>query len=172
MALEAATHTSYERISARQMEEVTELTLPHEHILNFFEEDFHRLPALKSLVIRSIFHRQGTRKALCAGNLDCEFTLPDKIFSGLTSLEHLSLHANQFDTLPDGVFDGLEKLEILDLRQLSVPVLPSSLSRLPAIKTIFVSRGPVQDYRGGLGTKEIDKLRTWCGEEVIHVYKA
>lgn len=48
-------------------------------------------------------------------------------FRGLTSLEHLDLSKNFFDSLPTGVFGGLEQLHTLNIKNTRVVVLPHKI---------------------------------------------
>jgi Leucine-rich repeat (LRR) protein len=54
-------------------------------------------------------------------------SLPDRIFSGLTTLQSLWLHNNQLTSLPDGIFSGLVSLRVLRLHNNQLASLPEGI---------------------------------------------
>jgi len=72
----------------------------------------------------------------------CKMTsLPEDMFYGAKSIDHLHLNRNLLTTLPDKIFIDLEELEYLDLSQNQISSLPEGLfmrtSRLKTLKLYY-----------------------------------
>ena len=67
-------------------------------------------------------------------------TLPEDLFDGLTALEELRLSDTQLTTLPEDLFDGLTALERLDLYNNQLTTLPEDLfDGLTALEELWLS---------------------------------
>jgi hypothetical protein len=63
-------------------------------------------------------------------NYVSEATMPSNVFHGLTSLNHIELHGNQFTTFHEDLFQGLPSLTVgLDLYKNNITSLPEGLFR-------------------------------------------
>lgn len=150
-ALETALKKKPADITATDLANLKELTLPHIHIPCFNENDFAGMTNLKKLHFRSLFHKKGAGTETAA--------ISAKVFAKLSSLEELIITDDQLGRLPDDVFSGLKSLKVLDLSDVSLLRVPKSMLELPKIEVIY--------YDGdGLSKEDYAALQKALGDKL------
>jgi hypothetical protein len=78
-------------------------------------------------------------------------TLPKKIFSGLTSLQGVALNENQLASLPDGIFSGLSTLKWLVLCDNRLASLPEGIfSGLISLRELDINNNQITSLPDGI----------------------
>ena len=87
--------------------------------------------------------------------------LPPDVFSGLSNLEHLSLYRNAFTELPSGVFSGLSRLGILGLSGNAFTELPPHIfSGLSSLEHLSLHSNQLAELPPGVfsGLSNLERL--------------
>ena len=151
VGIEKQLKKKYADITAADLKEMTELSLPHIHLPSFGENDFAGMPKLKKLTFFSLFHKNNKGESTPA--------FDGKVFAKLSALEELVIYADQLGNLPDDAFAGLTSLKILELRKVTMNRLPKSLLTLPKIEAFY--------YDGaGLPPEEFAQLKEKLGDKL------
>jgi Leucine-rich repeat (LRR) protein len=128
IALEAKLKKKAPEITAADLAAVTELKLPHIHLPAFLDDDFAGLTGMKKLHFYSLFHKSADKTPAA---------MSDKVFAKLSNLEELVIADDQLGTLPDGVFTGLTSLKVLEFSNVTLLRLPKSMLTLPKIEAVY-----------------------------------
>lgn len=149
-ALETKLKKKAAEITAADLASIKELELPHIHLPAFKDDDFAGLTKLKKLRFHSLFHKNRPMPGPVA------FT--NKVFSKLSGLEELIIQGDQLGTLPDDVFSGLTSLKVLELSYVHLPRLPRSMLTLPKIEAVYydgrgMNKDDYEKLKMALGTR-------------------